>query len=123
MSVVAAPLYETRTVAREFSKGPLHVRAVNGVSLTIDAGEFVALEGPSGSGKTTLLQLLGALDTKTGAEVIELLAGLAARDGATVIVATHDSELAAPPGDAGRCPLLGTSYGALRPDLTPARND
>ena len=64
------PLYETREVQRVYSKGPLHVRAVDGVSISIDAGEFVALEGPSGSGKTTLLQLLGALDRPTGGEVL-----------------------------------------------------
>jgi putative ABC transport system ATP-binding protein len=63
-------LYETRDVAREFRKGQLHVRAVSGVSISIDAGEFVALEGPSGSGKTPLLQLLGALDRPTGGQVL-----------------------------------------------------
>ena len=56
------PLYDVRNVTKQFSKGPMNVTAVNDVSLTIGAGEFVALEGPSGSGKTTLLQLLGALD-------------------------------------------------------------
>jgi putative ABC transport system ATP-binding protein len=63
-------LYETLDVERTYSRGPLHVRAVNGVSITIEAGEFVALEGPSGSGKTTLLQLLGALDRPTGGAVL-----------------------------------------------------
>jgi putative ABC transport system ATP-binding protein len=58
-------LYEAQGVARFFQRGGAIVRAVDGVDLEIDAGEFVALVGPSGSGKTTLLQLLGALDRAT----------------------------------------------------------
>jgi putative ABC transport system ATP-binding protein len=61
--------YEVREVSKWFVKGPTIVRAVDAVSLTIDAGEFVALEGPSGSGKTTLLQLLGALDRPSDGSV------------------------------------------------------
>jgi putative ABC transport system ATP-binding protein len=64
------PLYETVNVSKTFKRGSDPVYAVDGVSFTIDAGDFVALEGPSGSGKTTLLQLLGALDRPSGGRVV-----------------------------------------------------
>jgi putative ABC transport system ATP-binding protein len=56
------PLYELKGISKSFRRGDVTITALDGVDLTIDAGEIVALEGPSGSGKTTLLQLLGALD-------------------------------------------------------------
>jgi putative ABC transport system ATP-binding protein len=62
-------LYELRNVARRYRRGDNVIHAVDGVDLTIVAGEFVALEGPSGSGKTTLLQLLGALDRPDDGEL------------------------------------------------------
>jgi len=62
-------LYELSDVRRTFRRGSVEVRAVDGVDLTIDEGEFVAIEGPSGSGKSTLLQLLGALDRPTTGSV------------------------------------------------------
>ena len=46
------------------------LRALNGISFTIQAGEWVALMGPSGSGKTTLINILGGLDTLTSGHVV-----------------------------------------------------
>jgi putative ABC transport system ATP-binding protein len=67
---VETPLYELRGVARTFQRGGTVIRAVDGIDLTIDAGEIVAVEGPSGSGKTTLLQLLGTLDRPSAGQVL-----------------------------------------------------
>ncbi len=61
--------YELHDVAKFFERGSSTVRALDGVDLEIEAGEFLALEGPSGSGKTTLLQLLGALDRPSAGTV------------------------------------------------------
>jgi putative ABC transport system ATP-binding protein len=49
-------------ISKSYRIGEVETRAVDGVSLTIEAGEFTALVGPSGSGKTTLLQIMGCLD-------------------------------------------------------------
>ena len=65
-----ATQYELSAVAKFFERGPSTVRALDGVDLEIEAGEFLALEGPSGSGKTTLLQLLGALDRPSEGTVL-----------------------------------------------------
>ncbi len=61
--------YDLSNVGKAFVRGSAVINAVHDVDLTIEAGEFVALEGPSGSGKTTLLQLLGALDRPSSGRV------------------------------------------------------
>ena len=57
------PAVEVIDVKRHYAAGATTVRALDGVSLTVEKGEFMAIAGPSGSGKTTLLNLIGALDT------------------------------------------------------------
>ena len=57
----ASGLIRLQEVNKIYGSGETAVRAVNGVDLTIDMGEFVLLLGPSGSGKTTLLSLIGGL--------------------------------------------------------------
>jgi putative ABC transport system ATP-binding protein len=57
-------------VTRVYKIGEVETRALKGVSLVIQEGEFTSLVGPSGSGKTTLLQLIGCLDQPSSGKVI-----------------------------------------------------
>ena len=59
----------TSGLTRVYRVGPQEVLALRGVSLTVDAGRFVALKGRSGSGKTTLLNCIGGLDRPTAGSV------------------------------------------------------
>jgi putative ABC transport system ATP-binding protein len=63
------PLIETHGLARHYRVGPATVRALDGVDLHVQRGEFLAVLGVSGSGKSTLLHLLGGLDTPTSGSV------------------------------------------------------
>jgi putative ABC transport system ATP-binding protein len=60
-----APLIRFEKVSKIYGKGEAEVRALDGVDLTINDGEFVAIMGPSGSGKSTAMNILGCLDTPT----------------------------------------------------------
>lgn len=77
-------------VSKEFRRGEIGVRAVEGVSLTIGAGEFVAIMGKSGSGKSTLLHLMSGLQRPTAGRVELLGQNLAALgDDALTLLRRH----------------------------------
>ena len=58
-------IIQLNNVRKEFQKGANVIEVLNGVNLTLDQGELIAIIGPSGSGKTTLLQIIGLLDRPT----------------------------------------------------------
>src|SRR4051812_36565468 len=64
-----SPILEFDDVVKSFGAGLTEVRALRGVSLTVEQGEFVAVMGPSGCGKSTLLHLAGALESPSAGSV------------------------------------------------------
>lgn len=61
---------EAKSVVKDYPLGNLVVRALHGVDLSIDVGEFTTIAGPSGSGKTTLLNLIGCVDIPTSGQIL-----------------------------------------------------
>src|SRR5574344_861615 len=70
MSADEKPVIQAKNVYKIFRLGKEKVRALNGVSIDIHKGEFVAIVGTSGSGKSTLLNMLAGLDRPTKGEII-----------------------------------------------------
>ena len=65
-----APLIELRAVTKVYGRGESEVRALGGVDLRIERGDFVAVMGPSGSGKSTCMNVLGGLDTPSSGKYL-----------------------------------------------------
>jgi len=64
------PVIVIEDIRREFRLGSEIIHALNGVSFTVQKGEYVALMGPSGSGKSTLMNMLGCLDTPSSGKYL-----------------------------------------------------
>ena len=64
------PLIQCNDLSRVYQSGVEEIRPLDGMNLSIEQGQFVALMGPSGSGKTTLLNLLAGIDRPTSGELI-----------------------------------------------------
>jgi macrolide transport system ATP-binding/permease protein len=110
VSATGPALLELNDVRRLYPNGETVVRALDDVSLTIDAGEFVAIMGPSGSGKSTLMNILGCLDRPSAG---------------TYRVAGHDvSSLSLDELAALRCRTFGFVFQRfnLLPTITAAEN-
>ena len=76
------PLIQIRSVSKIYQLDEVEVRALDGIDLMMNRGEFSALIGPSGSGKSTLMNTLGCLDRPTSGSYL--------LDGAEVVNMTRD---------------------------------
>lgn len=63
-----SPLIHLRNITKIYQMGDMEVRALDGVSLEIHRGEYVAIMGPSGSGKSTMMNVIGCLDTPSSGD-------------------------------------------------------
>lgn len=67
---MSEPLVDIRGLVKAYQSGPRELRVLDGVDLTVAAGDTVSIVGDSGAGKSTLLHLIGALDTPTSGEIV-----------------------------------------------------
>jgi putative ABC transport system ATP-binding protein len=65
-----SPLIEIQNVSKSYRRDTLEIPVLRNISLSIDAGEFIAFMGPSGSGKTTLLNLIAGIDKPTEGRIL-----------------------------------------------------
>lgn len=63
-------ILEMKDIQKDYQKGEQKVKALRGINLSIEKGEFLSIVGPSGSGKSTLLNIIGCLDTPTEGTVL-----------------------------------------------------
>ena len=80
-------ILEVKDLRKIYGKGETLVKALDGVSFSVEKGEFLAVVGTSGSGKSTLLHMMGGLDIPTGGKVL-----IDGKDLSSMI--THNEEIA-----------------------------
>ena len=63
-------MIQARHLTKVYGKGSIEIRALNGIDLNVEKGEFVAIQGPSGCGKSTLLNVVSCLEKPTSGEIL-----------------------------------------------------